>query len=335
MKIIIFGIIPFLLTYFGVEIFRRWSLRKNILDLPNERSSHINPTPRGGGLVFVIVILLFLAIQFSTQLLPYFISSLIIAAISWFDDIKHIPSGIRLLFHSFATLLFIYFYGYFDNFFGIQIGFFGAIFTFLWIVWMINAYNFMDGIDGIAGIQAITACIGWFLTFFSIDSQNGLITAFIFFSTVLGFLIHNWSPAKIFMGDVGSAFLGFSFAVLPLIVFEKRENSELFLVTVLFLWLFVFDSIFTFCRRLLNGEKVWQAHRSHLYQRLVISGFSHQFVTILYGIFSILIVSIYLILPFEKRLLVIPFAFFISIILLLLTIFYERRNQTQNKNIEK
>jgi UDP-N-acetylmuramyl pentapeptide phosphotransferase/UDP-N-acetylglucosamine-1-phosphate transferase len=330
MKIIIFGVIPFLFTYIGVEVFRRWSLRKNILDLPNERSSHTQPTPRGGGLVFVIIILLFVLFYFqSLSILPYFISAILIAIISWFDDIKHIPSGIRLLFHSFAACLIIYFYGYFETIFGIQLGIFGIVLTFLWIVWMINAYNFMDGIDGIAGMQAVTASFGWIFVFWSINSQNGLVFNLIYLSTVLGFLVHNWSPAKIFMGDVGSAFLGFNFAVLPLILLEKNDNQDLFLVTILFLWFFVFDTIWTFCRRLLKGEKVWEAHRSHLYQRLVISGFSHQFVTILYGVLSIIIVLIYIFLPIEKRFLIIPIILFSSIILLLLTVFYERRSRTQ------
>ncbi|MCU0350792.1 MAG: glycosyltransferase family 4 protein [Flavobacterium sp.] len=336
MKIIFFTVIPFLLTYLGVELFRRWSLKKNILDLPNERSSHTQPTPRGGGLALVIVVFTFTFLGlYDFSLLPYFISALLVAVISWFDDIKHIPSGIRLLFHSLAASLIIIFIGYFDSIFGVQLGYIGIIFTFLWIVWMINAYNFMDGIDGIAGIQAITASLSWFLLSFFIGSQSGVIYSCVVFSSVLGFLIHNWSPARIFMGDVGSAFLGFYFAVFPIIMFKKNisDNSfflDLFLISIVFVWFFVFDTIYTFFRRLLNGEKVWQAHRSHLYQRLVISGFSHQFVTLLYGIMSVLLLAFYYLLGIKSNLLTIIFLIGSGLGLIFFTTFNEKRNTKEN-----
>ncbi|MCA1626064.1 MAG: glycosyl transferase, partial [Acidobacteria bacterium] len=106
----------------------------------------------------------------------------------------------------------------------------------------------------------------------------------------LGFLIHNWHPAKIFMGDVGSAFLGYTFAVIPL--FASKENSvyatQLPIISVLLVWFFIFDTILTFVRRFINQERVWQAHRSHIYQRLVITGYSHIKITILYGILSLM-----------------------------------------------
>jgi Fuc2NAc and GlcNAc transferase len=332
MKIIFFTVIPFLLTYLGVELFRRWSLKKNILDLPNERSSHTQPTPRGGGLVFVIIVLLFTFLGLNDfGLLPYFISAFLIVIISWLDDIKHIPSGIRLLIHSLVAILIINFYGYFE----FQIGYLGIILTFLWIVWMINAYNFMDGIDGIAGIQAVTASIAWFVISFYSSSQSGVIYSSIVLSSVLGFLIHNWSPAKIFMGDVGSAFLGFHFAVFPLIIFKEYQNDKyvfdyLFFASVVFVWLFVFDTIYTFFRRLLNREKVWQAHRSHLYQRLVISGFSHQFVTLFYGIMSVLLLAFYYLWGIKSYLLTIIFLIISGLGLILFTTFNEKRNTKEN-----
>jgi UDP-N-acetylmuramyl pentapeptide phosphotransferase/UDP-N-acetylglucosamine-1-phosphate transferase len=162
----------------------------------------------------------------------------------------------------------------------------------LWIVWLTNAYNFMDGIDGIAATQTITAGIAWFLLGYKFDIPVASFFGLILAVTNAGFLLHNWSPAKIFMGDVGSAFLGFTFAFLPLSACkESTQNSKYFcLIGLLFVFPFIFDTIFTISRRLMNGEKVWRAHRSHLYQRLVIRGYSHQFVTILYGIISLIIV---------------------------------------------
>ena len=178
----------------------------------------------------------------------------------------------------------------------INAGLFGAVLTFLWIVWLTNAYNFMDGIDGIAGTQALTAGIGWFviggISDFPLTGFYGGIIAF----STLGFLVLNWQPAKIFMGDVGSAFLGFTFAVMPLLARREfnlttknsSDCSNLWVLGIVLVWLFVFDTVFTFIRRAVKKEKVWEAHRSHLYQRLVIKGFSHQTVTIIYGLISAL-----------------------------------------------
>jgi UDP-N-acetylmuramyl pentapeptide phosphotransferase/UDP-N-acetylglucosamine-1-phosphate transferase len=182
---------------------------------------------------------------------------------------------------------------------------FGSIATFFWIVWLTNAFNFMDGIDGLAGMQAVAAGIGWLVVgkisgFESVSVLGGILA----FSS-LGFLLQNWHPAKVFMGDVGSAFLGFSFAVLPLIAEREAANdnstlSFLPLISVSVVWLFLFDTISTFSRRLLKGEKVWQAHREHIYQKLVISGYTHRFVSVLYGATSVLTI-IYLIYAPEKK----------------------------------
>jgi UDP-N-acetylmuramyl pentapeptide phosphotransferase/UDP-N-acetylglucosamine-1-phosphate transferase len=203
------------------------------------------------------------------------------------------------LVHALSALIIILTLGYFQAiyvpFFGkINFGLTGAVLMFLWIVWMTNAYNFMDGIDGIAGMQAVTAGIGWLAIGNLLGvSSTGFYGGIIAFSS-LGFLIHNWQPAKIFMGDVGSAFLGYSFAVLPFLSFQESventiDQTFLPIIAILLVWLFVFDTIFTFIRRIFRGEKVWEAHRGHIYQRLIIEGFSHRAVTVLYGLLSALI----------------------------------------------
>ena len=300
---ILLYILVFIMTYIGVEIFYRWSLQRKLLDIPNERSSHTSPTVRGGGLIIVLICLtaytlytFFVTDNFQWS---YLIGASLIALISWLDDLYTISFGWRFLVHALSASIVIFTLGHFQTiyvpFYGIiNFGSVGAVITFLWIVWMTNAYNFMDGIDGIAGMQAVTAGIGWLAIGNLLGmSSTGFYGGVIAFSS-LGFLIHNWQPAKIFMGDVGSAFLGYSFAVLPFLsIQEWNENviNKLYLpiITVLLVWLFVFDTIFTFMRRIFNGEKVWEAHRGHIYQRLVIEGFSHRSTTILYGLFSALI----------------------------------------------
>jgi UDP-N-acetylmuramyl pentapeptide phosphotransferase/UDP-N-acetylglucosamine-1-phosphate transferase len=291
------------MTCVGVELFYRWSLQQKIFDIPNERSSHTRPTVRGGGLIIVSVCLttytlytFYITDNFQWS---YLIGASLIAFISWLDDLYNISFGWRFLVHALSASIIILTLGHFQAiyvpFFGkINFGVTGVVLTFLWIVWMTNAYNFMDGIDGIAGMQAVTAGIGWLAIGKLLGvSTTGFYGGVIAFSS-LGFLIHNWQPAKIFMGDVGSAFLGYSFAVLPFLSFQEwGENTinQMFLpiIAVLLVWLFVFDTIFTFMRRIFNGEKVWVAHRGHVYQKLVIEGFSHQATTVLYGLFSALI----------------------------------------------
>ena len=305
LEIFIF-ILVFFASYAGVEIFRRWSLRRNILDVPNERSSHTQPTVRGGGLVIVLFCLasyafytIFIGGNFQ---IGYLIGAVLIAFISWLDDLYSVSFVWRFLVHAAAAVLIVLTIGYFRElyvpFFSvINIGLFGSVLTLVWIVWLTNAYNFMDGIDGIAGMQALTAGVGWVL----IGKINGFESAGFYGGVIafssFGFLIQNWQPAKIFMGDVGSAFLGYSFAVLPLLA--KNDSVEtsgkyqfLPIASVFLVWFFVFDTVVTFLRRLFNGEKVWEAHRSHLYQRMNIGGLSHQTVTIIYGANSIAIVCL-------------------------------------------
>jgi UDP-N-acetylmuramyl pentapeptide phosphotransferase/UDP-N-acetylglucosamine-1-phosphate transferase len=274
--------------------------------IPNERSSHTQPTVRGGGLVIVLICLTsyaFYTIYFGRDFqIGYLIGAVLIAFISWLDDLYSISFVWRFLIHAASAVLVVSTIGYFQEFYVpffsvINIGLFGSVLTFVWIVWLTNAYNFMDGIDGIAGMQALTAGIGWLLigkinNFDSAGFYGGVIA----FSS-LGFLIQNWQPAKIFMGDVGSAFLGYSFAVLPLLAksdaVEKSGKYQFLPIASLFLvWFFVFDTVVTFMRRLFNGEKVWEAHRSHLYQRMNIGGLSHQTVTIIYGAISLTIVCL-------------------------------------------
>lgn len=281
-------------TYFGVRLFVGWSRRRNILDIPNERSSHARPTPRGGGLVIVLVSLsfylfyaLFVARSFSPE---YFFGALLVAAISWADDLYSVSFVWRFLIHAVAAFLLVQSLN--ESLFSappfdsavVKIAGFAAVC--LWIVWMTNAYNFMDGIDGIAGAQAIAAGFGWLaigkiLHLETVGVFGGVIAA-----ASLGFLILNWHPAKVFMGDVGSAFLGFSFAALPVLAFRESGSGAAawISIAVALVWLFFFDTIVTLARRILRRENIWRAHRSHIYQQLTNERrLSHKQTAGLYG----------------------------------------------------
>ncbi len=296
MKELIAFILLVAISYFGVDITRNWLLKRQVIDLPNERSSHTVPTPRGGGLVIVIstliiaLVSMFLAKNWLQGIVFVLVGSGV-AWIGWQDDVKSLSPKFRFLFQAIAATLTVVGLGYFNAItiplFGeLKLGIVGIPITILWIMGLINAYNFMDGIDGISGSVALTAALGWML-FLGVTgnfSSPVFWIALAIAATNLGFLGHNWPPARIFIGDVASTFLGFCFAVLPLLTVNQIEDS--FLLGVIVMWAYILDTAITFLRRLIKGEQVFSAHRTHIYQRLVISGYQVSSITSLYLLFT-------------------------------------------------
>jgi len=292
MKELIAFIIMTAIAYLGVEIIRNWLMKRRVIDLPNERSSHSVPTPRGGGLVIVIITLavalvsMFLSQNWKEGLV-FVIVGCGVAWIGWQDDVKSLSPKVRFLLQGLAAVATILGLGYFDSITipllgELHLGVIGIPITLLWIVGLINAYNFMDGIDGISGSVALTAAMGWML-FLGVNGQfsNPIFwIALAIAASNLGFLGHNWSPARIFMGDVASTFLGYCFAVLPLLLVNKVEDA--FLLGVIVMWAYILDTLITFIRRLFKRERVFSAHRTHIYQRLVISGYQVPSISSLY-----------------------------------------------------
>ena len=179
----------------------------------------------------------------------------------------------------------IYGLGYFKTvtipLFGeLHLGAVGVVITFLWIMGLTNAFNFMDGIDGIAGGVALAGGLGWMMIASNMHNTFVFWIALAIAAGSLGFLGHNWSPAKIFMGDVASTFLGYTFAVLPLL--SSDQSGDALMLGTLLMWTFIMDAGITFIRRALRRENVFAAHRSHLYQRLVIGGYSHAAISTVY-----------------------------------------------------
>lgn len=292
MYLLFIGFSAFIISYLGVAAVRRWALRRNLLDIPNERSSHVVPTPHGGGLAIAAIVLIGFGISrlWAEDLAlgsfaGYMLGALAIAAISGVDDLFGVSAPARLLVHLFAAAIFVAFAGFVSRiylpFLGeLDWGWLGVPITLLWIVGLTNAYNFMDGIDGIAAGQAIVAGGLWIVIALALGASALATLSVLIVGASLGFLLHNTPPARIFMGDVGSAFLGYSFAVLPVIAAPR--NPRLVVAGALVVWPFLFDSSFTFLLRLSRGENVFAAHRSHLYQRLIIVGYSHRWVSSLY-----------------------------------------------------
>jgi UDP-N-acetylmuramyl pentapeptide phosphotransferase/UDP-N-acetylglucosamine-1-phosphate transferase len=267
-----------LVAWLGLYPVTRWLVRRRVVDVPNERSSHEAPTPRGGGLVIVVV-----ALAGAGWACPWFAAAaLAIAIVSWVDDLRSVKTIIRFGVHSIAAVLVLWSCGPVRvadfHFATLNLGVAAYPLTFLWIVGLTNAYNFMDGIDGIAAGQGLVAGLGWAAIGQILHLPHLTLVGVLIAGASLGFLFHNWHPARVFMGDVGSTFLGFAFAVLPLLAKDARAP----VAAVVLVWPFVIDACFTFLRRLLRRENVFSPHRSHVYQRLVIAGKSHALVTSIY-----------------------------------------------------
>jgi UDP-N-acetylmuramyl pentapeptide phosphotransferase/UDP-N-acetylglucosamine-1-phosphate transferase len=283
-----------LLAYGLVALIKRLALRYNMLDVPNERSSHTKPTVRGGGAAIVAVTLLGVCIYAAAQptewarVLPFAAGGLIVAVLSGIDDLKPLSAKLRFGMHFGVALIAVVGLGYWEQITlplvgTITLGLVGLPLTLLWIVGLTNAYNFMDGIDGIAGGQAVVAGLGWLVLAAlhgGIPALVGVVGLLIAASS-LGFLGHNWSPASIFMGDVSSAFLGYSFAVLPLFA-PAGERAPLAFAAALLVWAFLLDAGVTFLYRLVKRENVFAAHRKHFYQRMTQRGVSHRDMSALY-----------------------------------------------------
>ncbi|PCR95181.1 glycosyl transferase [Pseudomonas fluorescens] len=264
------GVASFVLT----ALLRQYALARSLMDIPNARSSHSVATPRGGGVSIVIVFLLGLCVLYGQSLtsLATFLgmaaAGVVIAVIGFMDDHGHIAARWRLAGHFCAAAWMVFWLNGFETIklFGltIHLGWSGAVIAAIYLVWMLNLYNFMDGIDGIASVEAISACAGACLLY-ALDGQPVLIWVPLLLSlAVAGFLIWNFPPARIFMGDAGSGFLGIILGGISLAA--ASVDSRWFWVWNILLGVFIVDATFTLLRRLVRGDKVYEAHRSHAYQ---------------------------------------------------------------------
>ncbi|MBE2268106.1 MAG: glycosyltransferase family 4 protein [Anaerolinea sp.] len=300
--------VAFLLSGLLVAALRSFTIRRKMLDFANERSLHKIPTPRGGGVVISTLSLLMLmaiALNFSDLpaplLIAYVAMAVLLTGISLYDDwIKAVPTKIRLLLHLIAALVIVL-----TTFTlrpaeialpipGVTVVLLSGILAFgllvVWITGFTNMFNFMDGADGIAGLHTLLAGTGWSVLFLLEGETSLTLISLLIAATSAGFLVHNTSPARIFMGDSGSVFLGFTLASLPVLGFVGTVNPDIFVVGAMFVLPFVVDATYTIIKRWRNGENVLEAHRKHLYQRLVLRGHSHGGVTGLYGLMTVICV---------------------------------------------
>lgn len=255
------------------ELLRCYALSRQLIDRPNERSSHSIPTPRGGGVAIVIAFLGSLLVLrdglSTTALVALLGGGAGVAVVGFVDDHGHIPARWRLLAHFFCASWILYWIGVphlevMGN--AVDLGMSGAVLATLYLVWLLNLYNFMDGIDGIAGVEALIVGAGgaavYSLAGLPTTGDGGLPV--LLAAATLGFLVWNLPPARIFMGDAGSGFLGLMLGALSLQAAVAR--SVLLWCWLVLLGVFIVDATVTLIRRLLRGERIYEAHRSHAYQ---------------------------------------------------------------------
>jgi Fuc2NAc and GlcNAc transferase len=256
------------------HVLRRYALHKSLLDIPNGRSSHTIATPRGGGVAIVVSYLAGLVWMFASGLmgqaliLAMFGAGGLIAALGFLDDHGHIAARWRLLGHFFAAAWALFWLGGLPaiSVFGMTLapGLIVNVLAAFYLVWLLNLYNFMDGIDGIASVEAICVCLGAAIIYLLTGHSYLLLLPLLLACAVAGFLFWNFPPAKIFMGDAGSGFLGIILGCLSL---QGAWISSQFLwVWLILLGVFIVDATVTLIRRLIRGDKVYEAHRSHAYQ---------------------------------------------------------------------
>ena len=263
-------LVSFVLSLALTSLVKRALLQRALLDIPNDRSSHKIPVPRGGGWALLIILLptllgAALYIDQDARHLGLIAAIILLAGVSWLDDSQGVSPAMRLSLHLTAACLGSLCFAPTEMLFGGALPFWldRTLLIVGW-AWFINLYNFMDGIDGITATETISITTGLCLVMNAAGMNDPFIgfLALILTGCCLGFLAYNWHPAQIFLGDVGSVPLGFliGFGLLSLAV-----NGHLIAALILPLY-YLADSGITITKRAFRGEKVWQAHREHFYQ---------------------------------------------------------------------
>lgn len=291
--------LSFILILFGaswacVGLFRAYAIRKGMLDQPNERSSHYAATARGGGVVFFVGWVILVSVLYAIKFIPYqmlecFYPIILVGGLGYLDDRGGLSTRIRFLFQCVAAISFLLIIhedgSVIQNYITLSYPYSIVLIAFA-MVWVTNLYNFMDGSDGMAAQQGLFffTAMGYFLL-----QQQAVelgVLAWGLAALLAGFLTWNWPVARIFMGDSGAYFLGFTIAVYAIL--SHKYFGVSFVVSAILMSLFWFDATITLLRRVAKREKWYQPHRLHAYQRLIQRGWSHQ--TVLMGAIAVNIV---------------------------------------------
>ncbi len=357
MSLIIYFIIGItcIISLILTPIVIKFSKKYGFVDIPKDtRRVHSKPMPRIGGVAMIFSMLIGFFIYFlftintpsialNSKFLGYLIGALVIGAMGIIDDIKGLRARNKFVFEL-SSILIVYFFGIRIE--GIRIPFIheqtvalsqwiSFISTFLWIICVTNAVNLIDGLDGLAAGITVIASTALLIIFVSSSlSLEAIIIIAILLGAALGFLPYNFNPAKTFMGDVGSNFLGFTLACVSIMGFSKGYTVIAIIVPILALGIPIFDTLFAMVRRILKGQPPLKPDGAHIHHRLIKHGFSQrQAVLILYTITTILcIISIRLVLDdiWKVVFLAVIFVCFVSIGIY--SLFKDRKIETENIN---
>ncbi|MDQ3068417.1 MAG: glycosyltransferase family 4 protein [Acidobacteriota bacterium] len=267
--------------------FRRYAIARRLLDVPNARSSHAVPTPRGGGLAVAASATCAFSLLAVGGILPWPLfwalvgGGTLAAVVGFIDDHGHVPPKWRLLGHVGGAAWILLCLGGPPavSIFGFTLlpGPTSSVLLLLYVVWLLNLTNFMDGIDGLAAVETITVSIGGALLYTTVAGSTPWVAPLVMAGAAAGFLVWNWPPAMIFLGDAGSGFIGIVLATLSLQA--AGVAAPLFWSWVILLGVFIVDATLTLGRRMLRGERFYEAHRTHAYQQAT-RGRSHAAVTL-------------------------------------------------------
>jgi len=270
-------------------VIRQIALMRGVLDVPNSRSSHASPTPRGGGLAIVVTVLLAIAVMYLRGAVPSGVAAAllvggpIVALTGFIDDLRSVSATARLAVQFTAFSWCVWSLGSMPpiniGIAVVNLGIAGSIAAVIFLVWFLNLYNFMDGIDGIASVEAISVMtFATLLVYWQDGEPSTVFLLLVVAASVAGFLIWNWPPARIFMGDAGSGFLGYCVGTIAWATIVT--NRFTIWVWLILLGAFIVDATVTLLRRWLRGARLSEAHRSHAYQRLSRRYGSHLKVTL-------------------------------------------------------
>lgn len=278
-------------------VLRRYALARRLIDTPNARSSHDVDTPRGGGLAIVLaflsglVVFRLLDLVSLASFMALFGAGAWVAMIGFVDDHRHISARWRLIAHFVGAAWAILWLGGGPDISiaGVELGpgWMRSALALVYLVWVLNLYNFMDGIDAIASIETITVCIGGSLLYIlGAPGNTDWLMPALLAAAAAGFLYWNYPPARIFMGDVGSGFLGITLGAFS--IQAAWVAPSLFWAWAILLGVFVVDASVTLIRRILQGETFYEAHRSHAYQHASRRIGAHKPVSVAVGAINML-----------------------------------------------
>jgi len=298
MLVVLSCVLVFIFSASITWLTRIYAVRKNILDIPNERSSHHVPIPRGGGIAIVLTFTVaVIGLGLRGLLDPNLMLAIVgggiaIATIGYCDDVYTVKVRWRIITHFLAAVWAIY---WLHGFAILDLGTWtftlntiGSFFAIICIMWCINLYNFMDGIDGLAGSEGIFISLAGSLALWLTYHHSMAFLMLLLAAAIAGFTVWNWPPAKIFLGDIGSGYLGYIFAVLS--IYTANQGFVPIVFWIIVLAIFLCDTTFTLIGRAFQGKRWYAAHREHAYQNLISYGASHQHVTVCISMGNICIV---------------------------------------------